>query len=169
MICPECGNDMQQASQDYFLCLACGCNAEQLNIFMGATMMHYALNIEPMGAVRMTNRGKFVKGNAQRYLSYKKQIAWQLSAQHKGQPITTACRVNIIFCMPIPASYSKKKKAELPGRPHDKKPDIDNLIKGAFDAANGIIWADDNRVIEVKALKVYAEQPGIILEVTEDL
>jgi len=38
------------------------------------------------------------------------------------------------------------------------KPDIDNLIKMLFDAANGILWHDDKQVVRVIAEKVYTDQ-----------
>jgi Holliday junction resolvase RusA-like endonuclease len=37
--------------------------------------------------------------------------------------------------------------ARKPGR----RPDLDNLVKLVLDALNGVIWADDNQVTELKA------------------
>ena len=34
----------------------------------------------------------------------------------------------------MPKSWSKKKKAEYDGKPHQQKPDIDNYLKGYMDA-----------------------------------
>jgi Holliday junction resolvase len=71
--------------------------------------------------------------------------------------------------MPIPESDSKKKRAEKNGKPVTVKPDIDNLIKGLFDAANGILWTDDKAVCEISnVIKVYSTEPGIWLEVLAD-
>lgn len=123
-------------------------------------------NVNPMGAVRMTGRGKWVKGNAQRYLVYKNLIGLQLRKQWQ-EPTQAACGVKAMFYMPIPASWSKKKQKEHDGKPVTVKPDIDNLIKGLFDAANGIVWKDDNQVIRCEAEKVYSMNPRIELEVTE--
>lgn len=128
--------------------------------------MKLIANVEPMGCVRMTSRGKFVKGNAQRYLSYKQMIALQIRKQWK-EPTPAACGVKATFFMPIPESWSKKKQREHDGKPVTVKPDIDNLIKGLFDAANGIIWQDDNQVIRCEAEKVYSTSPRIEFEVTE--
>lgn len=128
--------------------------------------MKFRFDIEPMGAVRMTQRGKWVKENAQRYLDYKNKI--QEAINHARAPFTkatiAACGVKIRFIMPIPKSLARKVK---PDDLHTKKPDIDNLIKGLFDAANGLIWQDDNQVVDVQAVKVYGDNPGIELEVTE--
>jgi Holliday junction resolvase RusA-like endonuclease len=71
--------------------------------------------------------------------------------------------------MKIPSSDRKKKKAEKDGKPSMVKPDLDNLLKGLFDAGNGIIWPDDNAVCElVNVCKVYSTVPGIMLEVITD-
>lgn len=128
------------------------------------------IDIAPIGAVRMTQRGKWVSDKAQRYLAYKEQIAWQIKARMrdlKTEPIMSACTVKVIFHMPMPKSWSDKKKMAMIGHYHTSKPDIDNLVKGLFDAANGIVWKDDSQVVEVKAEKGYRNEPGIWLEVIE--
>ncbi len=48
----------------------------------------------------------------------------------------------------------------------DKKPDIDNLVKFYLDAGNGILWPDDKKIVELKAAKIYAENPQTIIHVT---
>jgi hypothetical protein len=55
--------------------------------------------IEPMGAVRMTTRGKYVKANAKRYLAYKERIYNAILEQLKGvyDPIDGAIRFILIF------------------------------------------------------------------------
>lgn len=121
---------------------------------------------EPMGAVRMTQRGKWKDKRAMAYLNYKRLIGWQIRQQW-SEPIETPCKVNVTFHMPIPQSWSQKKKCESLGMPHVKKPDIDNIVKGLFDAANGIIWKDDNQVCELTCRKIYSDQPRIEIEVTE--
>ncbi|WP_078379135.1 RusA family crossover junction endodeoxyribonuclease [Sutcliffiella halmapala] len=126
------------------------------------------ISVEPMGAVRMTGRGKFVKPNAQRYLYYKSVLQWHAKQQLKekkllGGPIA----VEIWFIMPIPKSWSKKKQAAVVGEYHIKKPDADNLVKGVFDSLNKIAWHDDNQVAKVTAIKLYGEVPGIEIMIKE--
>lgn len=120
--------------------------------------------VAPMGAVRMTGRGKWVKPNAQRYLSYKNMVGYHLRRVTGENPTEFAVTVNVVFYMPIPQSWNKKKRAEAIGKPHTVKPDLDNLIKGFFDAANGILWKDDNQVMRCVAEKVYSDEPGIEFE-----
>lgn len=123
-------------------------------------------NVEPMGCVRMTQRGKWTSPAAQRYIAYKGTLSWLLQKRWASEPTECICGIKITFYMPIPKSWSQKKRKEHEGQLHNKKPDIDNIIKGLFDAANGIIWKDDNQVARVEAEKRYSSQPRIEMEVT---
>ncbi|MDA7028481.1 RusA family crossover junction endodeoxyribonuclease [Bacillus sp. CLL-7-23] len=130
-------------------------------------MITLNIPITPMGAVRMTGRGKFVNKNAQRYLAYKDFIKWEAKKQMKNEPFELgALHVDITFVMPIPKSWSKKKQQQSIRTLHTKKPDIDNLVKGVFDALNKIAWKDDNQVSKVTACKKYGEKPGIEVQIT---
>ena len=85
----------------------------------------------------MTQRGKFVKPQAQRYLSYKAQVGW-------------AGKVAIEKPMPKGYGASVSMKFFFRG---GQTPDIDNLIKAILDGLNGIAWEDDKQVVEVKAFR----------------
>jgi Holliday junction resolvase RusA-like endonuclease len=126
--------------------------------------MKYSVIIEPMGAVRMTQRGKWTSPQAKRYLTYKDLIRNQLN-QQVDELIEGACGVSVTFHMPIPSSWSLKKRLAAFGQPMQTKPDIDNLIKGLFDACNGVVWKDDNLVVSCKARKCYAVEARIEFEV----
>jgi Holliday junction resolvase RusA-like endonuclease len=41
---------------------------------------------------------------------------------------------SIEFGVPMPKSWSKKKKAEMNGKPHTQTPDLDNYLKALLDA-----------------------------------
>lgn len=114
----------------------------------------------------MTQRGKWVSESAQRYLGYKQEVGWQLKKQFK-EPTGAAVAVKIKFYMTIPQGWSKRRKLESIGQPHTTKPDIDNLIKGVFDSANGILWTDDKQVVALDAEKVYGDKPGFEIELQE--
>lgn len=141
--------------------------------------MKFKFNIIPMGAVRMTTRGKWVKPNAQRYLSYKHDISWSAKAQSRLEvPLQSAIGIPFItFYMPIPKSGSvnyldengkRRKRKVKHGDLHTSKPDADNLVKGIFDCFNGIVWKDDGQVCDIGRIrKVYGDQPSVEIEVTE--
>lgn len=124
------------------------------------------IDIAPMGAVRMTRKGKFKDTHALAYLSYKDEIGFKLRQMYP-EPMKTPVAVNVTFWMPIPTSNSMRQQRAMIGTPHQKRPDIDNLIKGFFDAANKIVWLDDNLVVECTARKRYAESPMIEFEIME--
>ena len=132
--------------------------------------MQIYIPVKPMGSVRMTQKGKWVSGSAKKYLAYKQEVGYWLRKQC-DTPIEGALQVSLLFDMAMPASWSVKKKQQMLGKRVLTKPDIDNLIKGAFDSANGILWPDDNVVCEIgRSVKQYSDKPGftIIVEVIDE-
>jgi Holliday junction resolvase RusA-like endonuclease len=129
-------------------------------------MIKLFIPIIPMGAVRTTQKQKFVDERAKRYHTYKQQIAF-LAKQHIRTPSNCPILAEITFYMPMPQSWSQKKKDRYNGSIHRSKPDIDNLIKGLFDSLNKIAWKDDNQVYEVHCKKMYSYNPGIGIEIWE--
>lgn len=83
----------------------------------------------------------------------------------KGVPIT----VSMIFGMPMPASTSKKRKADMLEDiiKHTVKPDCDNLIKAILDALNGVAWYDDAQIVTLHVQKKYVETPNIYITIHE--
>ena len=49
-------------------------------------------------------------------------------------------------------------------QPYDKKRDLDNMIKFALDAGNGILYHDDSQIVHIIALKVYGPLPKTMIE-----
>ena len=43
-----------------------------------------------------------------------------------------------------------------------KKPDADNILKLGLDALNGVAYADDKQVIEVRCRKFYSVSSGYL-------
>ena len=80
--------------------------------------------------------------------------------------LSRALELNLIFCMPIPKSISKKKREQL----HyvTKKPDVDNLAKAVMDAINQVgIWEDDSQIAVLRVSKIYSEEPRCIITIRE--
>lgn len=80
-------------------------------------------------------------------------------------PYDMAIGCKVLFVFPPLKSWSKKKIAELDSGitiHKDTKPDLtDNLMKGLFDAMQGIIFTDDSRVCKVESSKIYGIIPRI--------
>ncbi|MNW48662.1 Endodeoxyribonuclease RusA [compost metagenome] len=131
-------------------------------------MITFEVNITPMGAVRMTQRSKWKNPSAQNYLTYKTKIGY-LARKKFDKPLSGPVGTEIGFYYPVPQSWSKKKRDEaLKGKLFPiVKPDIDNCVKGIFDALNKIAWQDDNRVVALITRKYYSERPRIVIKVWE--
>lgn len=88
-----------------------------------------------------------------------------LSSQWKNEPLEGPLSLDIAFHMPKPSSWSDKKKVKYEGAPHVSRPDTDNLFKFTMDAMTGIVFCDDRLVFDLKAIKLYSEQPKTIIKV----
>tara|TARA_Y100001938_G_C8098468_1_gene439843 strand:+ start:563 stop:910 length:348 start_codon:yes stop_codon:yes gene_type:complete len=62
------------------------------------------------------------------------------------------------FYIPMPKSWSKKKKDKFDGLEHEKRPDIDNLVKGVMDA----LFKEDSHVHTIYAKKFWSKTPKIV-------
>jgi len=66
----------------------------------------------------------------------------------------------VTFVLPMPKSWSKKKKIKMLGKPHQTTPDKDNLEKGLLDA----IFKNDSHIWDLRVTKVWGEVGMIIVE-----
>lgn len=69
-------------------------------------------------------------------------------------PFEDALNVEIVAVFPRPKSLPKS--AGVGRLPRPSRPDCDNLAKGACDAGNGILWADDAQIVRLTVSKWYA-------------
>jgi Holliday junction resolvase RusA-like endonuclease len=78
-------------------------------------------------------------------------------------------RISFLFHMPIPASIPKKNQEIYnSGRlKHDKKPDVDNLIKLYLDCLDGILIQGDQKVSLGPCVKVYHPEPKTVIWITD--
>lgn len=82
-------------------------------------------------------------------------------ANAPDRPIDTGIGLHLWFYMPIPKSWSKVKKkiAEEQMIPHEKRPDLSNLIKFCEDALLGVFYTDDSLISRTTAFKLYSHTP----------
>lgn len=110
--------------------------------------------ITPKPKPRMTQADKWKRRPCvERYWQYKDDI-------RKTQILTIKQPWSIHFVMPMPKSWSKKKKREFNRTHHQQKPDIDNLIKALFDAS----YQDDSHIHTVLATKTWGYRGLIQIE-----
>ena len=93
----------------------------------------------------------------------------KLAAQQamNGEPISGPVALYCTFVLPVPQSYSNKRRtACLNGSEWPcKKPDLDNQIKAIKDGCNGVVWKDDCQVVQLFATKVYGATPMTTVKV----
>lgn len=87
----------------------------------------------------------------------------------RGETLHGAVRLDVVAGYGIPKSTPKSARAAmLDGtRVPAKKPDIDNVLKIIMDGLNGEAYDDDKQVVIASIRKVYAEEPAVVVRVTE--
>ena len=107
--------------------------------------------ITPVPKPRMTQRDKWAKRPAViRYRDFCDQVrAAGIEVNQQGSEIA--------FNLPMPVSWSKKKRSEMDGQPHKQKPDLDNLIKALLDA----VHKEDCEIWSLSAEKRWSESGSI--------
>lgn len=110
-----------------------------------------------MGKPRMTQRDKFIKRPiAQRYWAFKDEL------RIRGVKIPE-CGYHLIAVIPMPHSWTGKKKADMNGRPHQQTPDKDNVEKGILDA----LYQNDASVWDGRVTKFWGEKPCLYIKLIE--
>jgi len=115
-------------------------------------------DITPVPAPRMTRRDKWLTGEkrrpcVQRYFDYRDEL------QRAEVFFNNFCQVK--FILPMPKSWSKKKKTHMDGKPHIVRPDIDNLLKALLDG----IYGEDCHIYAIGgAIKVWGEKGQLVIQ-----
>lgn len=114
-------------------------------------------DITPVAKPRMTKRDKWkVRKPVAVYRAYCDEL------RLKGFTLPDH-GYHIIFILPMPTSWSKKKRAAMDGNPHQQKPDKDNLEKAVMDA----IFKDDSHIWDGRVTKVWGENGKILVTEAE--
>ena len=127
----------------------------------------------PKGRPRFARRGKFVSTYSPKTtVDYETKVAEAAQLAMGGsEPLETPVGAYIYITLPIPASYSKKRKQDcLSGNERPtKKSDIDNYCKAVFDGMNGIVFLDDSQIVSLHSTKVYGTIGMVEVMVKEEL
>ncbi|EOW6163745.1 RusA family crossover junction endodeoxyribonuclease [Klebsiella pneumoniae] len=110
-------------------------------------------NITPMGKPRMTRADKWKQREVvMRYRAFCEEVRLKsVTMPEQGAHIT--------FVLPMPASWSQKKRKAMNGQAHQQKPDADNMIKALMDA----LFADDAHIWDFRVTKVWGETGQILI------
>jgi Holliday junction resolvase RusA-like endonuclease len=119
------------------------------------------------GRPRMTREGFAYTPAATRKYEAHGRLAAQLAMAGRP-PLTVPVRTEITIDLPVPASWSAKRRdGALLGRIRPTtRPDADNFVKAGLDAINAIVVSDDSLVVDLVVRKKYALTPQLIIVVT---
>lgn len=141
-------------------------------------MIHLFAPGEPVAKARARHRQVTTKSGKSFVQSYtpKKTVNFEnyIAKLAKQQmllrsPTSAPVRLDVVFFFSIPSSWPAWKQAAAQERyiAHTVKPDKDNLEKAIKDALNGIVWVDDAQVCDGGTQKLYSNEPGVLIDVTE--
>lgn len=112
--------------------------------------LDFQVFIDPIGKPRMTQRDKWQQRPCViRYRAFCDKLRQSFAAQRISLPDA----FQIQFTIEMPASWSKKKRLEMNGRPHQTKPDLDNMLKAVCDA----LRKDDSPIHAWTATKIWGK------------
>lgn len=114
--------------------------------------MEIIIPIAPQAKPRISRSDKWKKRKCvEKYWEFKSELSKY--AQYLPESF------EVIFFIPMPNSWSEKKKKSFEGKPHQSRPDIDNLLKAIMDA----LASEDGFTHSVIAKKVWAREGKIYL------
>lgn len=125
-------------------------------------MTEYHFHIDPMSAPTMTAADKYNKRPiVSRYFGYRNQIRCQ--ANLKGLRDLPGCIDSLIFNIPMPGFWSKRKKNEMRGQNHTTRPDIDNILRGVMN-----VFGEDSHIHTIRNLQKIWSDTGSIVLITDN-
>lgn len=137
--------------------------------------MRFEFDIEPVEQARprATRFGKSIRiYDPKKVTVFKRQLGRltrQAMQERYLEPFDGELTVRFEFYRPVQKSISQKERAMRLSGVHRPtvKPDLSNYIKALEDGLNGIIWIDDNRIVQIVAEKKYSDRPRIVIEVNK--
>ena len=119
----------------------------------------FTLDVPPVAKARprVTSRGTYTPDKTRAFEEVVRVAALKAmrEAGYQPAPQGTPVGTQLTFRFPMPKSWSKKKRREMPGL-HAQRPDIENLMKGVLDACNGVVYHDDGQVASASVQKQWA-------------
>jgi Holliday junction resolvase RusA-like endonuclease len=134
---------------------------------LDTTRQFYLLDVIPMGKPRMTQSDKW-KTNPHHKDPKKRQRQAVTDYYHYKDHVLQSCKelgyemgghIDILFLIPMPQSWSKKKKSLMDRMPHKQTPDVDNLVKALMDT----LKKDDSDVWKTTLESRWAYKGSIVI------
>jgi len=117
------------------------------------------------GRPRVTKNGTYTPKTTKDYQNKVAAIA-ELEADNyfmHDEPLVAT----ILCYYPIPKSMPKYKRNMVEeGKLYPiVKPDLDNVAKAILDALNGVVYKDDNQIVELHIKKLYSDNPRAVVKI----
>lgn len=95
-------------------------------------------------------------------------LKWRIKIQYRDAPYTSRVKIDYLFAFPMPLKWSAQKKREMENKPHDVRPDIDNLMKLYNDCIKKIVITDDALITHGNVKKIYSRYPRTEMRIYYD-
>lgn len=132
---------------------------------MSAITLHISGQPVGKGRPRATSRG----GKVRTYTpDATREAEARIAAIARAQgvaPLDGPLRVVVVASFEPAPSWSAKRRTEALGKPHTQRPDADNIGKLIADALNGIAWADDAQIADLRVIKRWAALASVLVTV----
>jgi Holliday junction resolvase RusA-like endonuclease len=117
------------------------------------------LDVEPIAKPRMTRRDKWAKRPCVlRYWDFCDELGLKIAELDKE--LYEPGELALVFVLPMPHSWSIKKRKKMLGQGHQQRPDLDNLVKAYKDA----VFKEDSHVYKYPyMMKVWGETGAVIV------
>lgn len=111
----------------------------------------------PQGSMKVIN-GHIIHSQGSALAAWRSLVA--LAAKRAGATPTDApISMTLIFIMKKPKTVTRQYPTVAP--------DLDKLVRAVLDALTAIAYKDDSQVIDIRALKIYGETPGLEARIGE--
>lgn len=117
------------------------------------------------GRPRVTRNGTYTPKKTK---DYQKLVATIAESEMDNYFVHDEPLIATILCYyPIPKNMPKYKLQLIQdGKLYPiVKPDLDNVAKAILDALNGIVYKDDNQVVELHIKKLYSDDPKVVVKI----
>lgn len=122
--------------------------------------------VQPKGRPRFAKNGVY---SPKTTVKYEKFVAQNAALAMRDKNILTGyISVSLQIMETTPPSFSKLRKQRcLAGDFFPTRCDVDNCIKSVTDGMNGIVYADDRKIVHIEALRSYGEMEKCSVVVRE--
>lgn len=121
-------------------------------------MPYKLIEIDPVAKPRMTQRDRWkLRPCVLKYHQYCDRLRTFDISRIDWESL------DVGFTIPMPQSWSEKKRARMMGTAHRQRPDLDNLLKAFMDAC----LPEDCKIWNIKTRKIWGIKGEIFVKLTE--